>query len=56
MSALTKFVGDETGVTAIEYGLMAGLIAIAIIPGLYYLGARIFWRFLRLWFAIRFGF
>lgn len=30
---LKKFVRDEEGVTAIEYGLIAALIAVAIIAG-----------------------
>ncbi|SFA80619.1 pilus assembly protein Flp/PilA [Collimonas sp. OK607] len=30
---LMKFLRDEDGVTAIEYGLIAGLIAVAIIVG-----------------------
>ena len=30
---LIKFLRDEDGVTAIEYGLIAGLVAIAIIAG-----------------------
>lgn len=30
---LMKFLRDEDGVTAIEYGLIAGLVAIAIIAG-----------------------
>ena len=28
---IRRFVNDESGVTAIEYGLIAGLIAVAII-------------------------
>ena len=32
------FVRDERGVTAIEYGLLAALIAIAIIAGAFILG------------------
>lgn len=31
---LKKFAGDRTGATAIEYGLIAALIAVAIIPAL----------------------
>ena len=31
MKALTQFLRDEEGVTAIEYGLIAALIAVAII-------------------------
>jgi len=29
----TRFMNDESGATAIEYGLIAGLIAVAIITG-----------------------
>lgn len=29
----SRFIEDESGATAIEYGLIAGLIAIAIIAG-----------------------
>ena len=31
MNALMNFINDEEGVTAIEYGLIAALIAVAII-------------------------
>ena len=31
MNALVNFIKDEEGVTAIEYGLIAALIAVAII-------------------------
>ena len=31
MKALLNFINDEEGVTAIEYGLIASLIAVAII-------------------------
>ena len=31
---ISRFAGDEDGATAIEYGLIAGLIAVAIIGGL----------------------
>ena len=31
--AFTRFIDDEAGATAIEYALMAALIAIAIITG-----------------------
>lgn len=30
-SLVTRFIKDESGATAIEYGLIAGLIAVAII-------------------------
>jgi pilus assembly protein Flp/PilA len=35
---LDKLLGEETGVTAIEYGLIAGAIAVAIIAVLLILG------------------
>lgn len=35
---LMKFLRDEDGVTAIEYGLIAGLIAVAIIAGTQVIG------------------
>ena len=38
MQALRKFALDETGATAIEYGLIASLIAIAIIGAVSALG------------------
>lgn len=34
----TRFANDESGATAIEYGLIAGLIAVAIIAGASTLG------------------
>ncbi len=33
MNALNRFMNDESGATAIEYGLLAALIAVAIIAG-----------------------
>jgi pilus assembly protein Flp/PilA len=33
MPALRRFMQDETGATAIEYGLIASLIALAIVAG-----------------------
>ncbi|MBR7975277.1 Flp family type IVb pilin [Burkholderia vietnamiensis] len=39
MKALIKrFLKEETGVTAIEYGLIAGLIAVAIVTGVSSIG------------------
>ena len=35
---LTRFITDENGVTAIEYGLIAALIAIVIIPAVRSIG------------------
>ncbi len=40
-----KFQNDQEGATAIEYGLMAALIGIAIIAGARRLGVRANWRF-----------
>jgi pilus assembly protein Flp/PilA len=36
-----QFVGDESGVTAIEYGLIAGLISIGIITSVTSIGTTI---------------
>ena len=34
MSLVRRFLQDESGATAIEYGLIAGLVAVAIIAAL----------------------
>lgn len=34
LSSITRFLRDEEGATAIEYGLIAGLISIAIVTAL----------------------
>jgi pilus assembly protein Flp/PilA len=31
LSQITRFINDESGATAIEYGIIAGLISIAIV-------------------------
>jgi len=41
MRLLLRFVADEAGVTAIEYGLIAGLIAVVIIGALTTLGTNL---------------
>jgi pilus assembly protein Flp/PilA len=41
MKLLTRFVADESGATAIEYGLIAALIAVAIITALRALSGNI---------------
>ncbi|MGU7812615.1 Flp family type IVb pilin [Burkholderia sp. AW49-1] len=42
MKALIKrFLKEEDGVTAIEYGLIAGLVAVAIIAGVSSLGTNL---------------
>jgi len=38
---LVRFVGDESGVTAIEYGLIAGLIAVVIIGAVTIVGTQL---------------
>lgn len=34
MTNFSRFLKDESGATAIEYGLLAALIGVALIPGL----------------------
>lgn len=41
MNLIKKFIRDEEGVTAIEYGLIAALIAVAIITATTNLGTSI---------------
>lgn len=41
MTLIKKFLDDESGATAIEYGLIVGLIAVAIIGALTALGGDI---------------
>ena len=41
MKAIQKFIRDEQGVTAIEYGLIAALISVAIITGATTLGGAL---------------
>ena len=41
MEKFLRFFKDEEGVTALEYGLIAGLIAVAIIAGAQLLGTGI---------------
>jgi pilus assembly protein Flp/PilA len=42
---VTRFISDESGATAIEYGLIAALIAVVIIAGATTLGANLNSRF-----------
>lgn len=46
--ATRKFLSDEGGVTAVEYGLIAALIAMAVIATVYLLGQELNTFFLRL--------
>ena len=41
MKLVTKFLKDESGATAIEYGLIAALISVAIIAAASALGSNI---------------
>lgn len=40
-TTLRDFIRDEEGVTAIEYGLIASLVAVAIIAGATLLGTKL---------------
>jgi len=40
-SGLVRFINDEEGVTAIEYGLIAALVAVVIIAGATLLGTAL---------------
>lgn len=41
MNALMNFINDEEGVTAIEYGLIAALIAVVIIASVTLVGTNL---------------
>lgn len=41
VDSIKNFIADEEGVTAIEYGLLAALIAVAIIAGATLLGGNL---------------
>jgi pilus assembly protein Flp/PilA len=41
MNLISRFVHDESGATAIEYGLIAALIAVVIITGLTQVGTQL---------------
>jgi pilus assembly protein Flp/PilA len=43
---LARFATDESGATAIEYGLIAGLIAVVIIGAVTQLGTKISAKFM----------
>ncbi|WP_414472842.1 Flp family type IVb pilin [Microvirga sp. M2] len=40
-SLLARFAKDESGATAIEYGLLAGLISVVIVPALVLIGPKL---------------
>ena len=41
LNSLSALVKDERGVTALEYGLIAGLVAVAIVTSVTALGAKL---------------
>lgn len=41
MNLISRFVRDESGATAIEYGLIAALIAVVIITGVKAVGTKL---------------
>ncbi len=41
MQSISKFVNEENGVTAIEYGLIAALIAVVIIASVQLVGTNL---------------
>ena len=41
MKVLARFISDEAGATAIEYGLLAGLIAVVIIGAVKLAGSNL---------------
>jgi pilus assembly protein Flp/PilA len=41
LASMKKFVGDESGVTAIEYALIASLIAVFIIVAVQTVGGKV---------------
>lgn len=50
---LSKFLRDQSGATAIEYGLIAGLISVIIITALTTLGSRLSNKFANISNAVR---
>jgi pilus assembly protein Flp/PilA len=42
---VTRFIQDESGATAIEYGMIAALISVAIITALSNIGSKLFTTF-----------
>lgn len=45
MKFINKFIRDESGATAIEYGLIAGLIAVVIIGAVTLVGGNLTTKF-----------
>ncbi len=53
MSVFSRFIKDESGATAIEYGLIAGLVSVAIIGALQALGTQLNTNFGKITTAIK---
>jgi len=41
MKTISRFIRDESGATAIEYGLIAGLVSVVIVTALVTLGPQL---------------
>ena len=50
---LSKFLRDQSGATAIEYGLIAGLVSVVVISALTTLGTRLNAKFTAIGTALR---
>jgi pilus assembly protein Flp/PilA len=48
MACIRKFIKDDSGATAIEYGLIAGLIAVVIITSVTSIGTRLSTKFTKI--------
>jgi pilus assembly protein Flp/PilA len=48
MNLISRFVRDESGATAIEYGLIAALVAVVIITGVTAVGTKLSTTFVTL--------
>ncbi len=53
MKQFSRFLGDESGATAIEYGLIAALISVVIIGSVTLIGSRLNARFSTIASALR---
>ncbi len=53
MRAIYKFLNDEKGATAIEYGLIAGLIGVVVITAVTAVGTKVSNQFLTIGNALK---
>jgi pilus assembly protein Flp/PilA len=51
--AITRFIRDESGATAIEYALIAGTVSIAILAAVDKLGTQLNTTFSTVWTALK---